>query len=67
MGQCRKLEYPKKTTDPPEVTDKLYHIMLCQVHLILAGFKLTMLVVIGTDCIGSYKFNYICPLNHIIL
>ena len=59
MGQWRKLEYPKKTTDPPEVADKLYHIMLCQVHLILARFKLTMLVVIGTDCIGSYKSNYI--------
>jgi hypothetical protein len=23
-----------------------------------AGFELAMLVVIGTDCIGSYKFNY---------
>jgi hypothetical protein len=28
------------------------------VHLAWAGFKLTTLVVIGTDCIGSYKFNY---------
>jgi hypothetical protein len=32
--------------------------MLFRVHLTLAGFKLTMLVVIGTDCIGSYKSNY---------
>ena len=24
----RKLKYPEKTTDPPQVIDKLYHIML---------------------------------------
>ena len=29
-----------------------------QVHLTWAGFKLTTLVEIGTDCIGSYKSNY---------
>ena len=34
---------------------KFYHIMLHRVHPALAGFKLTTLVVIGTDCIGSYK------------
>jgi hypothetical protein len=32
--------------------------MLNREHLVWAGFELTTLVVIVTDCIGSYKSNY---------
>ena len=53
-------EYLEKTIDLPQVTYKLYHILLYWVNLALAwaGFELTTLVVIGTDCIGSHKPNY---------
>ena len=43
-----KPEDPEKTTGLSQVTDKLYHMR----------FELTTLVVIDTDCIGSYKSNY---------
>jgi hypothetical protein len=50
----RKPEYTGKTTDLPQVTDKLYSIMLYGVHLYWAGFECTL-----------WSINIHCLLNTI--
>ena len=41
-GRCywwRKPEYQEKATDLSQLTDKLYHIMLCQMHFAISGVR----------------------------
>ena len=46
----------RKTTDLSQVTDKLYHIMLCTSPW--SRCELTTSMLKGTDCVGSCKSNY---------
>jgi hypothetical protein len=54
---CQFYWWRKPPTCHKSLTN-FYHIMLYRIHFVWAGFELTTLVVIGTDCIGICKSNY---------
>ena len=54
----RAPEYPDKTSDLSQVTDKPYHIKLYLEDFVMSGtLTYNLIVVVGTDCIGR-KSNY---------